>query len=95
MYISPVVDCSCAKDTWYSMTLIGASDVDTFCMPFTDCPAGMTTSTSTNSYCATAPATACSDVPLTTDFCECVDPAQTAVYPAGEGAKPTGCGRVN
>ncbi|KAJ9258002.1 hypothetical protein C8Q69DRAFT_53290 [Paecilomyces variotii] len=86
------VGCSCAANQWYSMTLgPGGSTVDTYCMPHSACPAGMSTSVSTNSYCATAPASACSDIPLTTDFCVCQNPTATAVYPSGDGAVATGC----
>ncbi|CAP97279.1 hypothetical protein E8E15_007426 [Penicillium rubens] len=90
--IISAVSCSCAKDQWYSHTMLpGASTVDTFCMPSNSCPAGMTTSVSTNTYCATAPASACSDVPLETNYCKCEDAAHTPVYPDSVGAAPTGC----
>ncbi|KAJ5826470.1 hypothetical protein N7447_003233 [Penicillium robsamsonii] len=86
------VSCSCAKNQWYSMTMLpGASTVDTFCMPSSSCPAGMTTSVSTNTYCATAPASVCSDIPLETNYCRCESAAQTPVYPDSVGAAPTGC----
>ncbi|KAJ5770293.1 uncharacterized protein N7511_002344 [Penicillium nucicola] len=86
------VSCSCARDQWYSATILpGASTVDTFCMPSSSCPVGMTTSIETNTYCATAPASACSGVPLETNFCKCSDAAQTPVYPDAVGAAPTGC----
>ncbi|KGO40695.1 hypothetical protein PEX1_027200 [Penicillium expansum] len=90
--IISAVSCSCARDQWYSMTILpGASTVDTFCMPSSSCPAGMTTSVSTNTYCATAPASACSNVPLETNYCKCEDTTQTPVYPDSVGAAPTGC----
>ncbi|KAJ5921779.1 hypothetical protein N7516_009482 [Penicillium verrucosum] len=86
------VSCSCTRDQWYSMTILpGASTVDTFCMPSSSCPAGMTTSVSTNTYCATAPASVCSDIPLETNYCKCESAAQTPVYPDSVGAAPTGC----
>ncbi|KAJ5861911.1 uncharacterized protein N7529_009221 [Penicillium soppii] len=91
--IISAVSCSCAKDQWYSMTMLpGASTVDTFCMPSSSCPAGMTTSVSVNTYCATAPASACSDIPLETNYCKCEYAGQTPVYPDSIGAAPTGCG---
>ncbi|KAJ6099253.1 hypothetical protein N7467_000788 [Penicillium canescens] len=90
--IISAVSCSCAKDQWYSMTMLaGASTVDTFCMPSSSCPAGMTTSVSVNTYCATAPASVCSDIPLETNYCKCENAAQTPVYPDSVGAAPTGC----
>jgi hypothetical protein len=91
-FLSKAVSCSCARDQWYSNTLLpGASTVDTFCMPSSSCPAGMTTSTETNTYCATAPASACSGIPLETDYCKCENPTQTAIYPDSVGAVATGC----
>ncbi|KAJ9488303.1 hypothetical protein VN97_g5006 [Penicillium thymicola] len=90
--IISAVSCSCARDQWYSMTILpGASTVDTFCMPSSSCPAGMATSVSTNSYCATAPASVCSGIPLETNYCKCESAAQTPVYPDSVGAAPTGC----
>lgn len=87
-----MVSCSCARNQWYSYTLApGGTAVNTFCMPYTACPAGMTTSVSTNSYCLTAPPTACSGIPLTTNYCKCENPTATAVYPPGDGAVATGC----
>ena len=87
-----VVSCSCAANQWYSMTLLpGSSNYDTFCMPHSSCPPGMTTSISINEYCATQPASVCSDIPLETDFCKCASTAQTPVYPDSPGATPTGC----
>ena len=49
-------------------------------MPYTSCPLGMTTSTGTNEYCATATEAACADIPTTTVYCKCQDPMQTPVY---------------
>ncbi|KAJ5187958.1 hypothetical protein N7472_006972 [Penicillium cf. griseofulvum] len=90
--IISAVSCSCARDQWYSMTMLpGASTVDTFCMPSSSCPADMTTSVSTNTYCATAPASVCSDIPLETNYCKCENASQTPVYPDAVGAAPTGC----
>ncbi|OQD67591.1 hypothetical protein PENPOL_c003G07705 [Penicillium polonicum] len=90
--IISAVSCSCAMDQWYSMTMLpGESTVDTFCMPSSSCPAGMTTSVSTNTFCATAPASMCSGVPLETNHCKCESAAQTPVYPESVGAAPTGC----
>ncbi|CAG8946398.1 unnamed protein product [Penicillium salamii] len=87
-----IVSCSCSQDSYYSYTLLpGASHVDTFCMPSSSCAAGMTTSTSTNEYCATASATACQNFPLVTSACKCENPTETAVYPDLVGARPTGC----
>ncbi|KAJ5512425.1 hypothetical protein N7463_001977 [Penicillium fimorum] len=86
------VSCSCAAYQWYSMTLLpGLSNYDTFCMPYSSCLRGMTTSVSINEYCATQPAGVCSDIPLETEFCKCADAAQTPVYPDWPGANPTGC----
>ncbi|EAW24338.1 uncharacterized protein NFIA_039140 [Aspergillus fischeri NRRL 181] len=88
-----VVSCSCARDQWYSMTLLpGHSTVDTFCMPSSNCPAGMSTATSTNEYCVTSPAACASQgIPTTTASCQCEQPGQTAVYPPEVGAAATGC----
>ncbi|KAJ5794976.1 hypothetical protein N7457_001575 [Penicillium paradoxum] len=86
------VSCSCAENQWYSMTLReGSSNYDTFCMPHSFCPHGMTTSVSLNEYCATQSAGVCSDIPLETEFCKCAYAAQTPVYPDWPGAQPTGC----
>ncbi|KAJ5363302.1 hypothetical protein N7541_004146 [Penicillium brevicompactum] len=94
--IISAVSCSCSQDSYYSNTLLpGASTVDTFCIPSSSCPSGMTTSTSTNAYCATAPATACQNVPLVTSFCKCENAAQTPVYPDIVGAAPTGCAALS
>ncbi|CAG8131016.1 unnamed protein product [Penicillium olsonii] len=84
--IISAVSCKCSQDSYYSYTL-----GDTFCMPSSDCAAGMTTSTSTNAYCATATATACDNYPLVTSACKCENPTQTAVFPDEDGARPTGC----
>ncbi|KAL1961900.1 hypothetical protein VTN77DRAFT_933 [Rasamsonia byssochlamydoides] len=85
-----MVECSCAANQWYSMTLgNGGSTVDTFCMPYSNCPAGMTTSTTSNVYCTASPTSGC--VTSTTDYCKCANPTQTAVYPSGDGAVATGC----
>lgn len=74
------------------MTLLeGSSNCDTFCMPHSFCPQGMTTSVSLNEYCATQLAGVCSDIPLETELCNCADAAQTPVYPDWPGAAPTGC----
>ncbi|KAJ5198924.1 hypothetical protein N7472_004128 [Penicillium cf. griseofulvum] len=86
------VSCSCAPYQWYSMTLLpGSSNHNTFCMPYSSCPRGMTTSVSINEYCATQPARVCSDIPLETEFCQCAYAEQTPVYPGWPGANPTGC----
>ncbi|KAJ5830124.1 uncharacterized protein N7525_008377 [Penicillium rubens] len=86
------VSCSCATNQWYSMTLLpGSSNYDTFCMPYSYCPRGMTTSVSINEYCATKPVGVCSDIPLEANLCQCASPAQTPVYPDWPGANPTGC----
>ena len=74
------------------MTLFdGASSFDTFCLPHTSCPPGMTTLTSVNEYCATATASVCSDVAVETSYCQCASPEQTPVYPDVPGAAPIGC----
>ena len=90
------VQCACAQDQWYSYYSYTATDGNisgaNFCMPHTNCPVGMTTSVSTNDYCATAPPESCSNIPLTTDFCKC-DATSTAVYPLG-GATAMGCAVV-
>ncbi|KAJ5888325.1 hypothetical protein N7495_008366 [Penicillium taxi] len=87
-----VVSCTCSSDQWYSMTAVNSdSSVEVFCMPYTSCPSGMTTSTRTNEYCATATGTACDGIALETRYCQCENPKQTAVYPASLGAAPTGC----
>lgn len=86
------VSCSCPSDQWYSVTMLdGNSELDTFCMPHTSCPPGMTTSLSRNEFCATAMADVCVDVPVETSFCQCADPMQTPVYPEESGAAATGC----
>jgi hypothetical protein len=75
------VQCRCATDQWYSLTqLPGSRNAQAFCMPTSSCPAGMTTSTRTNEYCATASCD--SNIPLTTDFCQC-GTGSTAVYTDG------------
>lgn len=87
------VQCSCASDQYYSLTLLpGSSNVHAFCMPTSSCPAGMSTSTRTNTFCLTA---SCgSTVPLTTDFCEC-GTRSTAVYQEGPaGATAVGCSPI-
>lgn len=99
------VYCSCHSDEWYSATVVGSNVVNycvphTSCpagrsetlrmrASMTDLQVGMTTSTSTNSYCLTAPPESCSGVPMTTDFCQC-GPSSTPVY-ADAGTTPTGC----
>lgn len=83
-----VVSCSCSQNQWYSF----GPEYNVFCMPTASCPPGMTTSISTNSYCATAPASACSDVDVTANYCECADHAATPVYSNRVGAVATGCG---
>ncbi|KAJ5470231.1 hypothetical protein N7530_007588 [Penicillium desertorum] len=86
------VSCSCATNQWYSMTLLpGSSNYDIFCMPYSYCPRGMTTSVSINEYCATQPVGVCSDIPLEANLCQCASPSQTPVYPDWPGANPTGC----
>ncbi|KAI9727415.1 MAG: hypothetical protein M1834_008421 [Cirrosporium novae-zelandiae] len=79
------VECQCNWDEQYYSLYSDGTTVDAFCMPYTSCAAGMTTSTRTNTYCETA---TCTDVPLTTDFCECV--TGTPVYPAS-ATMPTTC----
>ncbi|KAJ6155770.1 hypothetical protein N7470_006336 [Penicillium chermesinum] len=86
------VSCSCAPDQWYSMTWLGgSSDLETFCMPYSYCPPGMTTSISFNAYCATATEVACDGVPTETPFCQCADAKQTPIYPDVPGAVAIGC----
>ncbi|KAJ5123788.1 hypothetical protein N7448_009885 [Penicillium atrosanguineum] len=90
------VSCVCAPDQWYSMTISnGGSQIDTFCMPHDSCPPGMTTSVSTNTYCASATdsaaVSACSGISLESNYCNCGDPNQTPVYPEQPGATATGC----
>ncbi|OJJ48978.1 hypothetical protein ASPZODRAFT_13719 [Penicilliopsis zonata CBS 506.65] len=75
------VSCSCASDQWYSATLLSES-VYTFCMPRSDCPPGMTTSTSVNTYCATAGCEGEGIWPTTT-YCKCRG-SSTAVYSENE-----------
>ncbi|OGE56990.1 hypothetical protein PENARI_c002G09576 [Penicillium arizonense] len=90
--MTKAVSCSCAEDQWYSMTLLeGSTTYDTFCMPSSYCPLGMTTSVSFNDYCVTAPASACSGIPMETNFCKCSYAGQTPVYPEYPGAVPTRC----
>lgn len=62
-----------------------------FCMPSTSCPPGMTTSVSTNSYCATAPVSDCQGVATTTKHCQCADATSTPVYEDRVGGVATGC----
>ncbi|KAJ5637123.1 hypothetical protein N7490_007002 [Penicillium lividum] len=86
------VSCSCATDQWYSMTMLdGGSELDTFCMPYQSCPPGMTTSISTNEYCATVTADVCRDVPTETSYCRCADPTEVPVYPGEPGGTAIGC----
>lgn len=51
----------------------------------------MTTSFSKNEYYATASADISAAGPVQRGFCQCVDPAQTPVYPDEPGAAATGC----
>ncbi|KAJ5524171.1 hypothetical protein N7494_010821 [Penicillium frequentans] len=86
------VSCSCATDQWYSMTMQdGSSQCDTFCMPYESCPPGMTTSVSTNEFCATATADVCHGVPAETSYCQCADPTGIPVYTEQPGATAIGC----
>lgn len=88
------VYCSCASDQYYSYTSLSGSGNSggVFCMPTSSCPDGMSTSTSTNTYCATASCD--STVPLTTDFCQC-GTGSTALYPEGTAsATAVGCSPV-
>ncbi|KAJ5908602.1 hypothetical protein N7495_001284 [Penicillium taxi] len=90
------VSCSCAPDQWYSMTIAdGASNVEMFCMPYSSCPPGMTTSTSTNDYCASATATGgvCEKSSSETHYCQCEDPMETAIYSDEPGSPAIGCDR--
>ena len=87
LLINIAVSCSCAHDQWYSL----GSNADMFCMPSTSCPPGMTTSVSTNSYCATAPASDCKGVATTTNHCQCAEPAATPVYENRVGGMAIGC----
>ncbi|KAJ6034654.1 uncharacterized protein N7446_009408, partial [Penicillium canescens] len=90
--VTKAVSCSCAEDQWYSMALLeGSTTYDSFCMPSSYCPPGMTTSVSFNDYCVTAPARICSGIPMETNFCKCAYAGQTPVYPEYQGAVPTGC----
>lgn len=74
------------------MTMVeGSSDIETYCMPYSYCPPGMTTSISFNSYCATATEAVCDNVPTETPFCQCAAPEQTPVYPNAPGATAVGC----
>ncbi|KAJ5702624.1 hypothetical protein N7488_010172 [Penicillium malachiteum] len=86
------VSCSCAEDQWYSMALReGGPGMDTFCMPYGECPPGMTTSTSTNDYCATATADECANIPAETAYCQCADPTERPIYPDWPGLPAIGC----
>ncbi|KAJ5947929.1 hypothetical protein N7466_000944 [Penicillium verhagenii] len=86
------VSCSCATDQWYSMTMReGTSEFESYCMPYQSCPPGMTTSISTDEYCATATADICSDVPSETAYCKCADPTELPIYPDEPGASAIGC----
>ena len=83
------VQCSCASDQYYSLTLLpSSSNAQGFCMPTSSCPAGMSTSTRTNTYCLTA--SCASAIPVTTESCECGS-GSTAVYTEGS-ASPTAVG---
>ncbi|KAJ5597031.1 hypothetical protein N7450_003489 [Penicillium hetheringtonii] len=87
-----VVSCACATDQWYSMSMLeGSSTFDTYCMPHRSCPPGMTTSVSTNPYCATASMGACADTQYHTEYCECADPLQTPIYADDPDEGAIGC----
>ncbi|KAJ5177191.1 uncharacterized protein N7482_003068 [Penicillium canariense] len=87
------ISCACPPDQWYSISMReGASRFETYCMPSRSCPPGMTTSISTNDYCATASAAICSHVPAQADHCECEGKYSTPVYAEGPSATATGCG---
>ncbi|KAK3386534.1 hypothetical protein B0H63DRAFT_467921 [Podospora didyma] len=82
------VQCACGANQWYSW---GPTDgpQSVYCMPQTDCPSGMTTSWSTNTYCATVTTPSyCSTDKVTTPYCACA--TGLPQYPAGGGA-PTTC----
>ncbi|KAJ5688884.1 hypothetical protein N7462_003276 [Penicillium macrosclerotiorum] len=83
------ISCACPSDQWYSMAVIDGG-VETFCMPYQSCPPGMTTSISTNQYCATAPAGVCADIATEVSKCECAG-ALTPIYPDEPGATAIGC----
>lgn len=88
----PAVSCSCPSDQWYSVTTRDRkSGLDTFCMPYGVCPAGMTTSFGGSGLCTEGSEDSCVGVPVTTSFCRCKDPLQTPVYPDEPGAAATGC----
>jgi len=84
------VQCECHSDQWYSWG--SGAQYGPYCMPKTDCASGMTTSTSTDSYCLTSP-TSCSGISTYWPYCVCAEPNQTPVYPS-IGAYPTGCASV-
>lgn len=87
------VSCSCPSDQWYSVTMRDRkSGLDTFCMPYGVCPAGMTTSFGTSGLCAERSKDSCVGVPVATSFCRCADPLQTPVYPDEPGTAATGYG---
>lgn len=71
--------------------LEGSSTFDTYCMPHRSCPPGMTTSVSTNPYCATASMGACADTQYHTEYCECADPLQTPIYADDPDEGAIGC----
>lgn len=75
------------------MSLRDDYTLDTYCMPHGSCPPGMTTSVSTNEYCATAgpDASSCRDIPIETPYCQCAEPTETPIYPEFPGAAPIGC----
>lgn len=86
------VSCTCAANQYYSWGAVTTGTITTeevFCMPYSECASGMTTSISTNGYCASTPAS-CPGRPTTTPYCKCANPTQTPVYPPG-GSVPTGC----
>lgn len=69
----------------------GSFGFDTFCMPHNSCPPGMTTSTSTDEFCATASAAVCAELAAETNYCQCAGPEQTPIYPDEPGATAIGC----
>jgi hypothetical protein len=87
------VQCSCASDQYLSLTLLpSSSNGQAFCMPTSSCPAGMSTSARTNTYCMTA--SCASTISLTTDYCQCGN-GSTAVYAEGPAsATAVGCSAV-
>ncbi|KAK3375807.1 hypothetical protein B0T24DRAFT_617061 [Lasiosphaeria ovina] len=85
-----MVNCKCADDLWYSWPQTPPFTGGPWCMPFTDCAPGMTTSWSTNEYCVTVttPSYCSTETALSRPYCACA--TGLPQYPPA-GGSPTTC----